>query len=125
MVITVLRLGERPERDHRINTHLALVARAFGAKKLIMFFNDPSLLASVSSICDRFGGDFTVDVRKKGGWPCPVPVSVDGVASVYWSSLPPIALSNTAASGSPSPASSEILLYLETCNTSFTVIGNS
>ena len=67
-MVTILRLGERPERDHRINTHLALVARAFGAKKLIMFFNDPSLLASVSSVCSRFGSDFTVDVQKEGGW---------------------------------------------------------
>jgi len=67
-VIAVLRLGERPERDHRINTHLALVARAFGADKLIMFFKDPSLLSSVSSIGERFGGDFVIEVEERNAW---------------------------------------------------------
>ncbi|MCK4613227.1 MAG: tRNA (cytidine(56)-2'-O)-methyltransferase [Thermoplasmata archaeon] len=67
-MITVLRLGERPERDHRINTHLSLVARAFGADKLIMFFRDPSLLESVSLVNEKFGGDFEVEVREKGEW---------------------------------------------------------
>lgn len=67
-MIAVLRLGERPERDHRINTHLALVARAFGADKLIMFFKDPSLLSSVSSIGERFGGDFVIEVEERNAW---------------------------------------------------------
>lgn len=67
-MITVLRLGERPERDHRINTHLALVARAFGADKLIMFFRDPSLLSSISSVNDSFGGDFRVDIAEGNSW---------------------------------------------------------
>ena len=31
-LITVLRIGHRPERDKRITTHVALVARAFGAE---------------------------------------------------------------------------------------------
>jgi len=66
--ITVLRLGERPARDQRINTHLALVARAFGAERLIMFYRDNSLLGSVEGVNERFGGNFTVEVRERGGW---------------------------------------------------------
>ncbi len=34
--IYVLRLGHRPERDKRITTHVALVARAFGANGFVL-----------------------------------------------------------------------------------------
>ena len=67
-MITILRLGERPGRDQRINTHLALVSRAFGADKLIMFFKDQSLLDSIASVNRNFGGDFSLDVRQSGEW---------------------------------------------------------
>lgn len=67
-MIAVLRLGERPQRDQRINTHLALVARAFGASKLIMFFRDPSLITSMNSIQNRFGGSFSIEVQNTAGW---------------------------------------------------------
>ena len=67
-MIAILRLGERPERDHRINTHLALVARAFGAEKLYMTFRDPSLLASVRGVNERFGGGFSMEILEKNGW---------------------------------------------------------
>ncbi len=67
-MIAVLRLGERPQRDHRINTHLALVARAFGANKLIMFFRDPSIFSSMDSIQKRFGGSFRIEVQNTSGW---------------------------------------------------------
>jgi tRNA (cytidine56-2'-O)-methyltransferase len=67
-MITVLRLGERPERDHRINTHLALVARAFGAERMIMAFRDPALISSISGIGERFGGDFNVEIIESAGW---------------------------------------------------------
>ncbi len=32
MMIAVLRLGHRPERDKRITTHVALTSRAFGGR---------------------------------------------------------------------------------------------
>jgi len=67
-LIVVVRLGERPERDHRINTHLALVARAFGAERLVVFFRDQSLLSSLSAVNNRFGGKFEVEVRPSGSW---------------------------------------------------------
>ena len=36
MKTVVFRLGYRPIRDKRVNTHLALVARAFGTSGMIM-----------------------------------------------------------------------------------------
>ena len=35
-MIIVLRIGHRIGRDKRITTHVALVARAFGANKIII-----------------------------------------------------------------------------------------
>ena len=58
--ITVLRLGHRPERDKRITTHVALTARAFGAKGIIVSTKDPGLEESVRDVVERFGGDFTI-----------------------------------------------------------------
>ena len=67
-MIAILRLGERPERDHRINTHLALVARAFGADRLFMSFRDSALISSVTGVNDRFGGSFEVEALRENGW---------------------------------------------------------
>ncbi|MDD1771876.1 MAG: tRNA (cytidine(56)-2'-O)-methyltransferase [Methanomassiliicoccales archaeon] len=58
--ITVLRLGHRPERDKRITTHVALTARAFGAKGIVVSTKDPTLEESVNDVVKRFGGDFTI-----------------------------------------------------------------
>ncbi|OPX61066.1 MAG: tRNA (cytidine(56)-2'-O)-methyltransferase [Methanomassiliicoccales archaeon PtaB.Bin134] len=58
--ITVLRLGHRPERDKRITTHVALTARAFGARRIIVSTRDPGLEESVMDVVKRFGGDFQI-----------------------------------------------------------------
>lgn len=58
--ITILRLGHRPERDKRITTHVALTARAFGAKGIVVSTKDPTLEESVNDVVKRFGGDFTI-----------------------------------------------------------------
>jgi len=58
MQIEVLRLSHRLPRDERISTHVALVARAFGASKI--FYSgqhDSGLEKSVQRICDRWGAD--------------------------------------------------------------------
>ena len=39
-MITVLRIGHRLGRDKRITTHVALVARAFGANKILIDTKD-------------------------------------------------------------------------------------
>jgi tRNA (cytidine56-2'-O)-methyltransferase len=72
MEITVLRLGHRLPRDERISTHVALVARAFGANRMIYSGqHDSGLESSVESLVSRWGGggavsgsQFTVSYEK-------------------------------------------------------------
>ena len=59
-MITILRLGHRIERDKRITTHVALVARTFGADRILVSTKDLSLEKSVKSVITRFGGDFEI-----------------------------------------------------------------
>lgn len=58
--VYVLRLGHRPERDKRVTTHVALTARAFGAKGIYVSTKDEELERSVRSVVKRFGGDFEI-----------------------------------------------------------------
>jgi len=60
-MITVLRIGHRPERDKRITTHVALVARAFGADKIIVDKDDEKLKNTVERVTQKFGGNFTIE----------------------------------------------------------------
>ena len=60
-MIVVLRLGHRIGRDKRITTHVALVARAFGADKIFISTNDRKIEKNIQSICKRFGGDFQIE----------------------------------------------------------------
>jgi len=59
-MITVLRIGHRIGRDKRITTHVALVARAFGADKIVIDTKDIHIEDNIRSICLRFGGDFEI-----------------------------------------------------------------
>lgn len=58
--IAVLRLGHRPERDKRITTHVALVARAFGADTIYITAKDEIVEKSVKKVVERWGGPFEV-----------------------------------------------------------------
>ena len=60
-VITVLRIGHRIERDKRITTHVALVARAFGADRIIISTKDEHLARTIQSVGKRFGGTFLIE----------------------------------------------------------------
>jgi tRNA (cytidine56-2'-O)-methyltransferase len=60
-MITVLRIGHRIDRDKRITTHVALVARAFGADKIIIAKKNDKIKDNIISICKKFGGDFIVE----------------------------------------------------------------
>lgn len=60
-MITVLRIGHRIDRDKRITTHVALVARAFGADKIIIATKDEKIKDNVHSICKKFGGSFLIE----------------------------------------------------------------
>jgi len=59
--VTVFRYGHRIARDKRITTHIALVARAFGAKKIIVDTKDESIEEVVKDVNSRFGDDFEVE----------------------------------------------------------------
>lgn len=66
MDITIFRLGHRLPRDERITTHVALVARAFGANEIIYAGqHDSSFELSVSKITDACGGGFKARHTKK------------------------------------------------------------
>lgn len=60
-MIVVLRLGHRRGRDDRISTHVGLVARQFGADRIIYGgAYDENMMESVSDLSDRWGGSFDV-----------------------------------------------------------------
>jgi len=64
-MIEVLRLGHRIQRDKRISTHVALVARAFGASKLYYTGQkDSDYEESVKKVVGEFGGDFEIEHTK-------------------------------------------------------------
>ena len=60
--VVVLRYGHRTVRDERITSHCCLVARAFGARKIIVEgFEDEMLVKTVNSINKSWGGGFVLE----------------------------------------------------------------
>lgn len=64
-MITVLRIGHRPERDKRITTHVALVSRAFGADRILVDTRDLDLERNFTSTCERWGGSAAIKTGVK------------------------------------------------------------
>jgi tRNA (cytidine56-2'-O)-methyltransferase len=63
MNISVLRIGHRLVRDDRVTTHVALVARAFGADTIYMTgVLDGSINDTVVDVSKRWGGKFRIEV---------------------------------------------------------------
>lgn len=62
--IAVLRLGHRPHRDRRTTTHVALVARALGAKSIVLCEKDAKLERAVREVSEKFGGEFLVQTEE-------------------------------------------------------------
>jgi tRNA (cytidine56-2'-O)-methyltransferase len=58
--MVVLRLGHRIDRDKRITTHVALVARAFGADGIVITTKDEKIKKNIQAVCKRFGGSFQI-----------------------------------------------------------------
>ncbi len=59
--VVVLRLGHRPQRDKRISTHVALIARAFGAEGIIFAdVVDEKIKKKVEDVVKRWGGKFFI-----------------------------------------------------------------
>ncbi len=66
-MIAVLRLGHRIERDKRLSTHCGLVARAFGAQKLVYTGQkDAGLEESINSVTKGWGGPFRIEHSESG-----------------------------------------------------------
>ncbi|MDD5337064.1 MAG: tRNA (cytidine(56)-2'-O)-methyltransferase [Candidatus ainarchaeum sp.] len=64
-MLVVLRLGHRLPRDERITTHVALVARAFGAGRLIYAGqHDSGFEESIGRVVSNWGGDFQIEYSK-------------------------------------------------------------
>ena len=61
MVIEVVRIGQRVIRDDRVTTHVALVARAFGAKTILMTEVNPDIKDTLEKINNTWGGDFSIE----------------------------------------------------------------
>jgi tRNA (cytidine56-2'-O)-methyltransferase len=65
LVIEVVRIGQRVVRDDRVTTHVALVSRAFGAKKIFMTEVNPEIKDTLEKINTTWGGNFEVEFVEK------------------------------------------------------------
>ncbi len=65
LVIEVVRIGQRLVRDDRVTTHVALVSRAFGAKRIFMTEINPEIKESLEKINKTWGGNFVVEFIEK------------------------------------------------------------
>jgi tRNA (cytidine56-2'-O)-methyltransferase len=65
LVIEVVRIGQRIVRDDRVTTHVALVSRAFGAKKIFMTEVNPEIKDTLDKINKTWGGNFRVEFIDK------------------------------------------------------------
>jgi tRNA (cytidine56-2'-O)-methyltransferase len=61
MEIEVVRIGQRVVRDDRVTTHVALVARAFGANTILMTEVNPDIRDTLEKINKTWGGDFSIE----------------------------------------------------------------
>jgi len=66
MAIEVVRIGQRVVRDDRVTTHVALVARAFGANTILMTEVNPDIKDTLEKINKTWGGDFSIEFI--GSW---------------------------------------------------------
>lgn len=59
--VTILRIGHRYVRDYRVTTHVALVARAFGAEMMLVVNTEDEIKKTIKEVNERWGGDFQVE----------------------------------------------------------------
>ncbi len=68
-LVTILRIGHRIKRDKRITTHLALVARALGASRIVIAGEtDNNIKKSLEKVVSEWGGSFHIDFIKYEDW---------------------------------------------------------
>ena len=56
----MLRIGQRLVRDDRVTTHVALVSRAFGARRIFMNEVNPEIRDTLEKVNVSLGGNFEV-----------------------------------------------------------------
>lgn len=66
--VSVLRLGHRLVRDDRTSTHVALVSRAFGCKKIYMAYSDNRIVDTIQDMNERWGGQQEFEVELVNDW---------------------------------------------------------
>ena len=68
-LVTILRIGHRIKRDKRITTHLALVARAFGAIRIVIAGDeDKNLIKTINEVSFEWGGNFQLEIIPDNEW---------------------------------------------------------
>ncbi len=61
--VVVLRWGHRPQRDARLTTHVALVARALGATGFVLSdIRDNSIKKTIEQVTANWGGNFSFEM---------------------------------------------------------------
>ncbi|MFO8108976.1 MAG: tRNA (cytidine(56)-2'-O)-methyltransferase [Thermoplasmata archaeon] len=65
-MVSILRLGHRPERDKRMTTHVGLTARAFGVERMYLPKLDSRVEKTLNDVSKRFGGSF--QVKETNNW---------------------------------------------------------
>jgi len=64
-MIIVLRLSHRVKRDKRVSTHCGLVARAFGANKIVFSGEkDKPMINSLKKVVKNWGGKFDIEYQE-------------------------------------------------------------
>jgi tRNA (cytidine56-2'-O)-methyltransferase len=63
IVIVVLRMGHRPQRDKRITTHVCLTARAFGADGVYLWRTDENVKKTIDDLGKIWGDNFFVECK--------------------------------------------------------------
>lgn len=66
MKTSVLRMGHRVVRDYRATTHVALVARAFGADNMLVGNAEDDIKKTIKEVNERWGGYF--EVKEVKSW---------------------------------------------------------
>lgn len=66
MRVSVLRIGHRFVRDYRVTTHVALVARAFGAERMLVVNAEDDIKKTIKEVNERWGSYF--EVKEISNW---------------------------------------------------------
>lgn len=66
MIVSILRIGHRLVRDYRVTTHVALVARAFGAESMSVVNAEDDIQKTIKKVNEQWGGNF--EIKEVKNW---------------------------------------------------------